>query len=662
VNIAIETHEAKVHTLPLTRSLRRLCAIVMAASAGGAVDAVATVFFPDTVLQVPLWILFLGNGVAVVVTWLVAWCLLTRERCKPFGTTFWRYLWIVLYYGTGMIFMLRFALAISNNLHDFVWQAARNTRFESLTTGLRISVEIASVVILIGALMALPRLLARIQLRGVITARAADDCLWFAAITWAFGALEAWTVGVSWQPDQFFRPINYMFVVTGFVLTRIALSRPRLEHAPSLVIVLLEGQHSSALRHFIARFSGLWGLGQITLVAAASNAIDYYGSHARVAARAGCLKTLFPRTEFDLIRARNERPRDAAWKALAIRECYPALPMWTDCLRSLITPSTWVLLVAESHDLVTAADASKRLDAVRALLPLSRTFAITGEHVPVTLRGLRIVRLAALGRDSAKHAADTLQRHIYYRQDDIVRPDPDWPAAYLWAPLAWNGLGVCALFAIGALVNRGFGHRATMTMIFAVLVALNHCIAAAVAILPKRYLRFARRYFWHVRPKGAYLLSGLMTFVILLGISAVTYLLRLRYSNGPIPPFLAQTKWLLLSVTLTVTLAWMCDDYGLESKDPRWLRPAESIVLALLIALVSWLVVRSVAQDFARIRPGATWSPWTPVLVSAGIGALFGFTWPSWYRRNLRARTGHTMREDLAHPPLRRSSEPPTVV
>lgn len=663
MDTVIEARHIEPHALPLTRSLRRACALVAAAVSAGAVDTVARVFsfLPDG-LGSDVATLFALNGVIVSVMWILAWSLLTLERRKPFGTTVMRYVWVVLYHGAGVVFMLRFAFAIANNLHDVIWHTLRNTRFESLTAGVRIIVELASAAALILLLVALPRVLARLQLKCHITARAADDCLWFAAMFWTLGALGGWVINVSWVPDRFNGPLSDMLAVTGFVLTRVALSRPKPERVPSLVIVLLEDENSRLLRRFINRFSGRWSLGPVTLMAPTSSALDYYGAHARVAARAGCLKTLFPKTEGDLSHAQRERPRDNEWKAVAVRECYPALSLWSGYFRSLLTPSTWVLLVAESHDLVTAGDASRRLDAIRASLPISRTFALTGEEVPMTLRGLRIVRLAAVGRDTAKHAANVLQRHIGHHEGKVIPEEPDWPAFYLGAPLAWNGLGVCTLFALGALLNRGFGQHAATTTIVAITVAVNHCIAAAVAILPKRYLPFARRTFWSGRPKLAYLLSGLATFIILLGVSAVTYALRMRFGNAPLTPFLSQTKWLLLSVTLSVMLASLCDNNVLETTDPPWLRPLESIALACVMAFAGWLVILWVTPDIARVRPNVPVRPWAPVLVNAGIGALFGYTWPSWYRRSLRERAQKSAPDTRPKPPLKTSREPPTIV
>jgi hypothetical protein len=662
VDSVIEARHFEPHALPLTRSLRRACALVVSAVSSGAIDAVAREFYWPGGPGRYVTTLFALNGVIVLVTWILAWSLLTLERYKPYGTTAMRYVWIVLYHGAGVVFMLRFAFAISNNLHDVIWQTLRNTRFESLTTGVRIIAELAGATALILLLVALPRVLARLQLNGRITARAADDCLWFAAMFWTVGAFGGWIINVTWEPDRFNGPVSDMLAVTGFVLTRVALSRPKPERAPSLVIVLLEGENSRPLRRFVNRFSGRWSLGPVTLMAPASNAVNYYGAHSRVAARAGCLKTLFPKTEGDLSRTQKERPRDDEWKALPVRECYPALSLWTDYFRSLLTPSTWVLLVAESHDLVTAGDASRRLDAIRASLPISRTFALTGEEVPMTLRGLRIVRLAAVGRDTAKRAANILQRHIGHHEGKSIPEQPDWPAFYLSAPLAWNGLGVCALFALGALLNRGFGQHAATTTIVAVTVAINHCIAAAVAILPKRYLPSARRNFWSGRPRLAYLLSGLATFIILLGVSAVTYSARTRFGIAPLTPFFSQAKWLLLSVTLTVMLASLCDNNVLETTDPPWLRPLESIALACVMAITGWLVILWVTPDIARVRPNIPVRPWAPVLVNAGIGALFGYTWPSWYRRSLRERTQKTAPDKRPKPPLKTSREPPTIV
>lgn len=647
--------------LPVARSLRRLCALAMATVAASAVDAVSTTFMPISDDSFSFFRLLLLNGFFVLVCWLLAWSGLMIERRHPFGNTKARYLWLLLYYGAGTVFMLRFTMVIANTLHGVLWDALYETFLESMTTGLRLIVEVACAVFLLVLLAALPRVIARLQLKGLFTARAADDCLWFAAVIWSFGALGGAFTDILWISDPFSSLLGDMFIVTGFVLMRIAVSRPRFERAPTLVIVLLEEDSSRALRRFITRFAGYWNLGPITLIAPAQCAPGYCGVHARIAARAGCLKDLFPHSDIDLHRARRAQPPAQACRALGVRESYPALPVWGACFQALITPSTWVVIAAESHDLVTSARALQRLDAIRSLLPLARTFALTGEHVPLTLRGLRIMRLAALGRDKPRPSAQELLESVYRHEGRPMPEAPDWPASQLWAPLSASGLAVCLGFLAFAFWGHSQGVRAS-TWVTALLVALNHCIATLLAILPKRYFQFARRDYWSGRPKSVYLLSAVLAFLVLLCVSLMSYAIRTRLATAPMLPFLASAKWLLLSVTLTATLSYMCDDYVLERDDPRWLRPLECVVLACAMAFAGWIVMKWIAPDLAHIRRTPTTTRWAPVLLSAYIGAVFGFIWPAWYRKNLRVGVEHV---EPGQAPRRRQKlavEPRTIV
>jgi hypothetical protein len=66
------------------------------------------------------------------------------------------------------------------------------------------------------------------------------------------------------------------------------------------------------------------------------------------------------------------------------------------------------------------------------------------------------------------------------------------------------------------------------------------------------------------------------------------WLLRTELSL-PYMPFSAQCKWLLLPAAMAAVLAFECDNYVGQNKDPAWLRWIEGAALAAIMALVGLL-------------------------------------------------------------------------
>lgn len=197
-------------------------------------------------------------------------------------------------------------------------------------------------------------------------------------------------------------------------------------------------------------------------------------------------------------------------------------------------------------------------------------------------------------------------------------------------------VGVIAIFLIATLFSSKdmpLGKALTIGL----MVAINHCIAAALALLPKQKWGFADIRCANERPYLAYLLSALATFAICLPVMYAFYVYRqvALLDSGPFLPFAAQCKWLILSMVLSAALAFECDDFLRQRVEPSWLRPLESALLALLMAAAGGFVRQLLLPDQMALHPGgAIPNLWPPVLMSATIGALFGATIPSWYRKS----------------------------
>lgn len=229
---------------------------------------------------------------------------------------------------------------------------------------------------------------------------------------------------------------------------------------------------------------------------------------------------------------------------------------------------------------------------------------------------------------------------------------PSRGIAFPFNLLALDWLGVLLLFSVVAVVTSAGGDAITRRLTIGLLVAINHCVAAAFAILPKQLWAFANRAPDRERPVLAYIMSGLLTLTVVLALSAIVYAIRVSLPHSEtLLPFSVQCKWLTLSTALAILLGFACDDYVLEAKDPRWLKWAESAGLACGMALVGYIVVQWIAPDIGGVHWRTRPQPWLPATLSALIGALFGATIPQWYRQTMRrvAQASH-MSEASIHP------------
>jgi hypothetical protein len=203
--------------------------------------------------------------------------------------------------------------------------------------------------------------------------------------------------------------------------------------------------------------------------------------------------------------------------------------------------------------------------------------------------------------------------------------------------------GVVALFVGATWISTTLSTNPLpvgKAIIIGLMVATNHCIAAAFAVLPKQLWSFADRSRCSERPVLAYALSGLCALTIAVPVSYFFYVMRVHTATGSahVLPFAVQCKWLLLPMSLSMALAFCCDNYLISARDPKWLRLAEGVGTALFIGAIGALVVNWVAPD-VRVSQvhGQLSHLMLPVLLSAAIGALFGGTIPHWYRKSVRA-------------------------
>jgi hypothetical protein len=213
------------------------------------------------------------------------------------------------------------------------------------------------------------------------------------------------------------------------------------------------------------------------------------------------------------------------------------------------------------------------------------------------------------------------------------------PIAVPFNLLAADMIGVISLFLAGALMSSAFSATPQMTLgktiAVGLLVALNDCIAAVFALLPKEIWSFADIRSTRERPYLSYVLSAVIAFSISLPLSYAFYLYRTHFmpDSFPVLQFGSQCKWLLASSTLAFAIAFTCDNRFGAEEEPRWQRWAEGAGIAALMGFAGHLVVLWLAADRAALYAGGpTPSLWMPVVLNAGIGAVFGSTVPHWYR------------------------------
>ncbi|HWT64552.1 MAG TPA: hypothetical protein VN151_00450, partial [Terracidiphilus sp.] len=161
-------------SLHIRRWLRRLLALVMAVLTS---SLVAFFSLKPGLNSYARWLgmVTIDRGTIVLAVWVLSWMLSAREARNSYGFRLMTYVWAILYYGSGTIFMLRLAMAMTNYLNEWLASVLRGSALESVTSGLRLSLEIVLPVLLILALIALPRLIARMQLAGRATATASSD-------------------------------------------------------------------------------------------------------------------------------------------------------------------------------------------------------------------------------------------------------------------------------------------------------------------------------------------------------------------------------------------------------------------------------------------------------------------------------------------------------
>ena len=198
--------------------------------------------------------------------------------------------------------------------------------------------------------------------------------------------------------------------------------------------------------------------------------------------------------------------------------------------------------------------------------------------------------------------------------------------------LALDLVGVVVIF-LAAAILRPTGMRLDVALWIGMTVAINHCIAALFAVVPKQIFAFANIRCAEERPILSYIVSAAFTFLTILPISFVLYHLRGIVLNAPSPlTFPQQCTWLVLPTVMALSLAYACDDAARREGEPAWLVWAEAAAIGAVIAASGFVVVQWLNENGAMLGRSVA----IPIATGAAMGVLFGGTIPRWYRRMLR--------------------------
>jgi hypothetical protein len=190
-------------------------------------------------------------------------------------------------------------------------------------------------------------------------------------------------------------------------------------------------------------------------------------------------------------------------------------------------------------------------------------------------------------------------------------------------------VSVVGLILFSGISILGAGTSRGSPLFLAVMVAAIYGCAVVCALAPKLAWRFADIAHTGKRPVAAYLLSGL------LGVACgviVQLLFKLILFGGFYEALMDMGRsypWLFMTFCVTVTLAFLADDWGGRAdREPRWGRAVEAAVAAAVLALAFLQV-----QSMLAAIPGARLMETSRLVIMVAIGLFLGGVVPHWFRK-----------------------------
>jgi hypothetical protein len=216
------------------------------------------------------------------------------------------------------------------------------------------------------------------------------------------------------------------------------------------------------------------------------------------------------------------------------------------------------------------------------------------------------------------------------------------------APLPFNRivtavLSVFLLFAAVLWITHPAGQGSTApNFLGPLLIAVNHGLAATIALYVKRNWAFAMKGAAGERPMAAYLLSAVLAALAAAATSFGFQILRQPNLGQAWIYFQHFSPWILSPATGAFGLAFLCDDGIAAEAEPGWERWAEAAALGLALGLAGYVALSwqlsldplpgraPDVADTARIMLRV-------IGLGCGAGALLGWLIPHGYRTEVRA-------------------------
>lgn len=177
------------------------------------------------------------------------------------------------------------------------------------------------------------------------------------------------------------------------------------------------------------------------------------------------------------------------------------------------------------------------------------------------------------------------------------------------------------------------------------MVPIIYCVSIVIAIYPKSIWTFADIRVAGQRPVMGYAASGaiavIAAFVIQLVFRYVQggTLLQIFSQHGSftkaLQTNLERWPWFLMTFFTTVAIAWAADDHYSAKTEPKWLRPAETLGMALVFGSLQWVTLRLLVlySPFPERWSGRQLQM---IVTSALVGACIGYVVPACYRTGCR--------------------------
>lgn len=249
------------------------------------------------------------------------------------------------------------AWAVADKLAVRAGVALARTPIEALAPGIGIAAGLIVALALAAVALRMPRQMAQWQLEGRISASAAGEAMWFAALLPLLMPLalpQAWPPGfgnaVALPADAWGdAALRSLGVAIAHGLVRLWLGAAGSSAPQPLLLLLPPGAappvHDTRLRDTMATLPLQWRSGPVIRLMPPADAVAHGGAHLRLAALLGITDRLFPRCAQDMAAWRQQVPAGRCWRALPAQEIYAEPAHFADVLRTLVDAQTWVLCV-----------------------------------------------------------------------------------------------------------------------------------------------------------------------------------------------------------------------------------------------------------------------------------------------------------------------------